>query len=404
MLSQLSVETIDYKFDDLFKKYGVDANDQIISEVLEQMDKFPRESISFELHDIDRSIANGIRKCVLSEVEGKALHLEFEDIDCDDDFLLYEELQSRIMLIPLAHDCPEGTTFKLKYHNNTDMKVIIYSDSIRASDGKQYFNGRYPVFELHPDKHLNISNIIVSVGSGKQDAKYSYTNKFDYEILDYSRVRYLHEKMIVTHTCKTSDLLALMKKKKIKYDSSEGYMRILIVFNPAYTINFDKEELDFYTMIENNEYTDNEHDFLPWYQSATIDEKHFRLGFRTLGNIGASHLVITAINSLIDRIVAVRDNMLHCLENDVPTFGNVSIKKYNDLLELDIYNEKFTLGYMIFNHIMKLYPKLSVAVLDTGHYFVPNITIKVENPKAIDIVQNTCSHVENILRELVSAL
>jgi len=131
---------------------------------------------SFELHDVNNAIANGLRRVICNELPGLALWFELEECVTDNPFAINNMIQNRIRLIPIDQTVRPDTIFELKVINTTPVVRYVWSNEIRLQGGREIkkpiFNN-HPLFTLEPNKRLDIDRITIRRDYGYNFAGHS---------------------------------------------------------------------------------------------------------------------------------------------------------------------------------------------------------------------------------------
>lgn len=154
-----------------------------------------KESVSFELVNVNSSIANCIRRFLIDELEVYSMHVDEEKVETDDPFILCDYIKKMIELIPICQDHKEehldSLHISINIENKTDDLITIYSSDIDIMDKKNklnnddYFITTIPIITLRSCKKLHIKDICIVKGSGKiNSGKFSLLNHILYEALD----------------------------------------------------------------------------------------------------------------------------------------------------------------------------------------------------------------------------
>lgn len=188
-------------------------NNKELRDILEYIPKdelgqaFPTKSkftVSFELHDTNASLANGIRRCLIDEIEIASFDFnEYKDIETDDIFIPCDLIKQRIDLLPVAQDIDYNIKSKTKDNSNAYMKfelfkkndsdriIDILSDNLKivgesnGYDIRDVVNAGIPLHPLRPGKYIKINNITISKGIAIDNAgKYNTFSNVTYKILD----------------------------------------------------------------------------------------------------------------------------------------------------------------------------------------------------------------------------
>jgi len=155
----------------------------------------PKESISFELHDITSDMANTIRRFLYDEILVYSMSLDEYDIKTTDPFILNDYVKKRIESIPIIQDMEkydiDKFTINLSFENLTAESMNIYTRDFeilyndKKYTGDYFFSENICVFSLKSSKKIKISNIKIIRGVAKDDAsKFLLLSNINYKILD----------------------------------------------------------------------------------------------------------------------------------------------------------------------------------------------------------------------------
>ena len=148
-------------------------------------------TVSFVLHNTEVEFANFIRRSLIDEIPVLSMTTPDEKIITNDDFIINEHLSKQIELIPFKQEVKDDLEISLKVINKTDDIITIYSGDIEIKNGnnilktKDYMDTGIPLINLRSSKKLEIKNIELCTGIGKNDnGRHEFLNNITYEILD----------------------------------------------------------------------------------------------------------------------------------------------------------------------------------------------------------------------------
>lgn len=153
----------------------------------------PKKVVSFELDKACSSIANGIRRCLIDEMEVKSLDFdEYKDLKTDDTYILCDIIKKQICLVPIDQDTDYDNMEITLYKENTTDKIIeVTSNDITfkvdgsAINKHKIIETNIVLINLRPSKSIKINNIRVISGIARNDAgKFSNVAGTKYKILD----------------------------------------------------------------------------------------------------------------------------------------------------------------------------------------------------------------------------
>ncbi len=125
------------------------------------------------------SIANGIRRTLLSRLDNYAIDPELIVIHENTSSINNDQLTHRLSMIPVSNEKFNG---KLTVSNVTNETIIVYTESIECD---YWVYPKIPIVELHPSQTINLS-FDTSIGNGEIHARYCNVTdmsfKQDYQI------------------------------------------------------------------------------------------------------------------------------------------------------------------------------------------------------------------------------
>jgi DNA-directed RNA polymerase subunit L len=145
----------------------------------------PWYDVSFILHNSNSAFANAVRRALVEEVECRAFHCEYADIETDDDFIsgLVDVLQKNINLLP-AYQTIDKEKLSLNVVNASNVMLRITSGHFENWE-KVFPHGNILIASLRPGKYLKIKNVHVVRGNAVENAgKFTLLNNVTYEPLN----------------------------------------------------------------------------------------------------------------------------------------------------------------------------------------------------------------------------
>jgi DNA-directed RNA polymerase subunit L len=127
-----------------------------------------RKHVSFELKKGSNALINSIRRVMLDEMEGKSLQIEQDDIETDDENILWPCLQKQIQCIRINQDIPTNCRFTLEVKNKTAVPLMITAGMLKTDTDLKIipFNKTYRIITLRESKYIKLLNIRVVTGTG----------------------------------------------------------------------------------------------------------------------------------------------------------------------------------------------------------------------------------------------
>jgi hypothetical protein len=156
---------------------------------LQYLPKEVPKDLSFELHNTTNELANGLKRCIQSEIP--VLVMDFDKMYCDDEFVIGAELRLRVNLIPIRQI--SNMQYRLYVENKTDQIIPVFSKDIVVKGGSEdrMFSGTFVLTYLRPGKKITIEDIYVKSGISHKDGHvmYSFPGRVYYECLDTEELK-----------------------------------------------------------------------------------------------------------------------------------------------------------------------------------------------------------------------
>ncbi len=133
--------------------------------------------VSFELHKVNNSVSNALRRTIACELLVKALYADYVPDISDDEFIIPEMILNRLVLIPIDQQCPDSTIFSLNVTNNNAHALDVKTSDIQLIGGGKHavklpFNETFTICTLNPGKSINIPKIVIKSNYGYNFAGY----------------------------------------------------------------------------------------------------------------------------------------------------------------------------------------------------------------------------------------
>jgi len=142
--------------------------------------------ISFILKD-NTTIANGLRRALLSMVPAITICCETTDIQTDE-HIIPISLKIRLQQIPIDQKFKPTKTYKFEYTNSTEHNIVLTGEEFFKKIGeKPFFNPTTQIAELGPGRYLKINEIKFARGTGGDNKTFDVTAGIDYEPLDQGK-------------------------------------------------------------------------------------------------------------------------------------------------------------------------------------------------------------------------
>lgn len=147
---------------------------------------FKPHKLSFILKD-NMTIANGLRRAMLSMVPATSLYCDTTDIETDD-HIIPVILKIRLQQIPIDQKFKPTKMYNFEFINRSEMSMIItgkeFFDYVKE---KPFFNLTTQIAELNPGKFLKIKKLRFATGTGEDCKTFDLTAGIEYEPLDQGK-------------------------------------------------------------------------------------------------------------------------------------------------------------------------------------------------------------------------
>jgi DNA-directed RNA polymerase alpha subunit len=351
-----------------------------------------RASVKFELHNVDVSIANAIRRTILEEIKTKALSVS--KIDTNEEFIIPAEITDRISSIPIDQTIPDNTKYAVDISNLGKKSVYVTSANIVGHEKKQYFTNNIKIARLREGKYLKIPEITVESGYGYNHAKFMISNDVGYYNLDVMSANVLNEKANTTKKqVLVSDVIKEMKAAKFSQEEIETITKkpyradILIIPDPVNEKRLTPDESKKITKFHKTIIRAP----IQAQSSFVTQSKNFLLKVRTKGNINIKTL-----------IPAVCDNIIERLEKVKKSLPNIKSFKYktSTVNSLLIENETYTIGELIRKHVFMLNPTIACLKNHVLHPRDRNAYIELIHPEPAAIITKAADHCIGVFKQI----
>ncbi len=144
-------------------------------------EKFTKQRCEFTIRGVDNSITNALRRTLMMEIKGTALHCEYESVQTTDTRIIINFLVDRIGLIPVLQTCPLDAVFTLDVTNQTEkiMGVMAHHFKIKRKGSEKGipltvtpFENLIYICDLDPGCSLRIDNVTLVRNYGYVHAKH----------------------------------------------------------------------------------------------------------------------------------------------------------------------------------------------------------------------------------------
>jgi len=335
MLSKLQINKVNYL--ERYKERGY--SNQYIMGLLAKASGY--HSISFELRGVDASVANAIRRCVISETPKKVMTFDLEDVSTNSLFLLshLEDIKNRFNLMQISQDIPLDTIMSYAAENNSEAEYVpIFTDKLEGN--KNYCDTSYKIGNLNSHEHFKIKKIYIIEGRGVENACFNGSVGFTYEPLDYISVDYALENVVASVIVKNT------------------YSAKKILINP----NNRDVPGDYELVVK-------EH--VPFYNTNMVEPQDYRLGFRFDDRTDGRGYVARAMLCIAERLKKAADTPFVATEAGITTFS--------------LPMETHTIGFLITRAIYELRPDIAYVSTHNRHLTEPDVEIRINDYDAVEI-------------------
>lgn len=150
----------------------------------ELLPKQPREVVSFDMHGAYVELANGLRRTLIEEIPVICLHVEEQDVETDDEFIMLHLLQRGINMLAINQHVNHTAVndMRLSITNNT-AEVLCVTAADLLGGSKVIVHKHVPIINLRPGCSLKIGRFSIQQGMGKDDMqRFSFLNNVSYSI------------------------------------------------------------------------------------------------------------------------------------------------------------------------------------------------------------------------------
>ena len=303
--------------------------------------KKPKARIEFEITNTVSDFANCIRRFLLDEIMVYSMHIDVDNIETNDKFILNDHLKKRLELIPFQQQLsnPDKLKLSLTIKNTTDDIMTVYSRYIKITDDKgkelnsdDYFSGNIPMIQLRSDKFLNINNITITTGYGKEDSgKFCLLSNVSYEILDV-----------------------------IPYEESK----------------FEKKG----------------------ESSLNSNPSHFKIGFTTHRNIDPENVIHLCCNGIIERLTVIQKEISNVKSEETIYFSDLlELEIKNNIKIYHFKGEFWTIANIIARYCYLEFPAIKFVCANIIHPSNEESIVKIIHPNSLNILT---AAIKNIISDI----
>lgn len=356
MLSKLHIDQVNYLT--RYKERGY--NNPYIEKLLGNASGY--HTVSFELHKVDASVANAIRRCVISETPKRVMTFDLQDVSTNSLFVLshLEDIKNRFNLMQISQSIPLDTVMSYSAENNTECEYTsIYTDNLEGN--KNYCDTTYKVGNLNSHEFLKIKRIYIVEGRGVENACYNGSIGFTYEPIDYISVDYALENVIANVIVKNTF-------------GNTNSKRILI--NPD-----NREVPSGYDLVITER--------VPFFNTNMVDPQNYKLGFKFDNRTNGREYVMRAMMCIISRLQKAAETPFVSSEAGVTTF----------ILPM----ESHTIGFLITRSVYELRPDIAYVCVHNKHLTEPDIEIRINDHDAVTLYKEAIKKRIELFERLVSS-
>lgn len=143
-------------------------------------------TLIFELKECNCSLANAIRRTLMSEMPVKHLTVSLTDIKTTDPYIVGEMIRKRIEMIPISQSINEDSVFAILFENKQDEYIDVMSSDIKLNgvSVSKDITPFIPICDINSGTSFSINDIRVVESFGYNNARVSI-GRIAYEIIDH---------------------------------------------------------------------------------------------------------------------------------------------------------------------------------------------------------------------------
>ena len=373
-LKKITIDTKIEKYkkliNDHLKKYKEENSEYPFKNANELLPNFIPEEFTFELKNCTSEIANLIRRVIINNVPVYSLYVDLEKYKCNDLHFLIDDFKLKLEAIPinqkLAEKLYKEQNYKinlLKLNTNLTQRIKIFAKDLTIKDRnnkkidinkflsptiilmgsssfvlspetKECIGQFYEFFRIammnqineQRDKKINI-NQYLSIHNPDN------INTNCKELADYLNLKRIPDRF---HTFAVKELeIGLLPSKllevtDIKIVRGTGKNNINSFSSVSRTIYKILDQTFLYDEITGKENKNG-------ISSLNFNPNHFKIGYRTYGNIEPKKIINYAINYIIEQIYSINKELKQI--NKLPYYGNnINLIKNINIFTLEINN------------------------------------------------------------------
>lgn len=153
--------------------------------LLKKVPSAVNKTLVFELREANCSLANAIRRTLMSEMPIKHLTASLTDIKTTDPYVIGEAIRKRLEMIPISQSINEDSVFSLHFENDESHYIDVLSSEIKLN-GVSSTNDiipDIPICDINSGTSFSINDIRVVESYGYDNSRCSI-GRVAYEIID----------------------------------------------------------------------------------------------------------------------------------------------------------------------------------------------------------------------------
>ena len=404
------------------KKFNKDnSNISGFKSANELLPNFVQEELILELNNCTSEIANLIRRTILNDVSVYSLQVGLEDYKCNDLHFLIDDFKLRLEGIPINQKIAESLfkdneyTIKLsKFNSNPIKRVKVFakdliimdknsklikindflpsmitlmgsSSFILCPESRECIGAYYEFFKIamseqinmQRDKNININHYlsIYNPDSKNTNCKELADN------LNLDRIPdrfHLFSVKPFEVALLPSELLEVNNIKIVKGKGSENSNSFSTVSRFIYKI-LDQKFL--YNEKDSSENKDG-------VSSLNFNPSHFKIGYRTYGNIEPFKIILTAIDIIISKIEEINKELLSIKK--LPFYGvKINLIKNINIYILEITPSTRGIINIISKYCYLLDKTISIVTPSISHPTIKKGIIKINHKNGLKLLINS---------------
>jgi len=317
-------------------------------------------TISFELNNVDASVANAIRRCVRDETPKRVMTFNVSDVETNSPFILthLEDIINRFKLIPITQSIPMDAVMTYSAENNTDEEYVsIYTDQLKGNNN--YCDTTYKIGNLNSYQYFRIKKITVIEGRGIEHACFQAPIGFTYTPIDYTCIDYAMENVVVAVIVKNT--FGEKKRRLVnpggKYPVPDGYDEVIT-------------------------------DEIPYYNTNMVEPRDYKISFTFDNHFNGKEYFIKSLLVLIEKLKAAANTTFISVEGDTTT--------------INLPLETATLGMLISRGIYELNPEIAYVCAHNRHLTEPNMEIRITDPNVKSLYATTIKKRIELIEGLIA--